>query len=65
MRRLDLRRINLPIPDRGVIGDRGYDEIVATIDAARSRGGVYVRKAHRRCPENDTQLEVIRRRAGR
>jgi ADP-ribosylglycohydrolase len=42
MRRLDLTRINLRIPDGGVIPDDGYDDIVATIDAARSRGGVYV-----------------------
>lgn len=42
MRRLDLRRINLPIPDRGVIDDAGYDRIVATIDEHRARGGVYV-----------------------
>ena len=42
LRRLDLRRINLPIPDRGVIDDQGYDRIVATIDEHRSRGGVYV-----------------------
>lgn len=42
MRRLDLRRINLPIPDRGVIDDVGYDQIVATIDEHRARGGVYV-----------------------
>lgn len=42
MRRLDLRRINLPIPDRGVIDDAGYDRIIATIDEHRSRGGVYV-----------------------
>jgi ADP-ribosylglycohydrolase len=100
-RRLDLRRINLPIPDRGVIDDQGYDQILATIDEHRARGGVYVhcwggvgrtgtvigcvlaaaghdhasirsrltelrtgtRKAHRRCPESRTQLEVIRRRA--
>lgn len=103
MRRLDLRRINLPIPDQGVIDNRGYDQIVATIDDHRARGGVYVhcwggvgrtgtvigcvlaaagrdhrsieqrltelrigtRKAHRRCPENDTQLDVLRGRAGR
>jgi ADP-ribosylglycohydrolase/predicted protein tyrosine phosphatase len=102
MRRLDLRRINLPIPDQGVIEDSGYDQIVAAIDEHRSRGGVYVhcwggvgrtgtvvgcvlaaagrdhasieqrltelragtRKAHRGCPENHRQLEVIRRRAG-
>ena len=42
MRRLDLRRVNLPIPDGGVAGDHVYDEILATIDEHRSRGGVYV-----------------------
>jgi ADP-ribosylglycohydrolase len=103
MRQLDLRRINLPIPDRGIIDDQRYDEILATIDEHRARGGVYVhcwggvgrtgtvigcilaaaghdyasigqrlaelrsgtRKAHRRCPENDTQLKVIRLRSSR
>lgn len=99
MRRIDLRRINLPIPDGGVAEGQRYDEIVATIDEHRARGGVYVHcwggvgrtgtvigcvlaaaghdhglieqrldelragtsKAHRRCPENDAQLDVIRR----
>ena len=102
-RRLDLRRVNLPIPDRGVADDQRYDAILAAIASNRSRGGVYVHcwggvgrtgtvigcvlaaagydhdsieqrmtdlragtsKAQRRCPENDAQLEVIRRRASR
>jgi len=42
MRGLDLRRVNLPIPDRGVADDARYDQIVATIDQHRDRGGVYV-----------------------
>ena len=102
MRGLYLRRINHPIPDRGIADDSVYEAILATIDEHRSRGGVYVhcwggvgrtgtvigcllaagghdhdsvvskltdlrsgtKKAHRRCPENGRQVDVIRRRAG-
>ncbi len=42
MRRLDLRRINVPIPDLDVVADHRYDEIIATIDRHRAHGGVYV-----------------------
>lgn len=42
MRRLDLRHINLPIPDLDVVDDHRYDEILATIDEHRGRGRVYV-----------------------
>jgi protein-tyrosine phosphatase len=41
-RNVDLRRINHPIPDQGVIDDHRYDDILATIHAHRSRGPVYV-----------------------
>jgi len=42
VRGLDLRRVHHPIPDRRTIDDHRYDEIVATIDEHRDRGGVYV-----------------------
>ncbi|HEX4902141.1 MAG TPA: ADP-ribosylglycohydrolase family protein [Acidimicrobiales bacterium] len=42
LRRLDLRRISHPIPDRGVVDDHVYDDIVRTIHEHRSRGAVYV-----------------------
>ena len=41
-RGLDLRRIEHPIPDLDVIDVDAYDIILATIDDARDRGGVYV-----------------------
>ncbi|HEU5083162.1 MAG TPA: ADP-ribosylglycohydrolase family protein [Acidimicrobiales bacterium] len=41
-RRLDLRHVNVPIPDLGVLEDHRYDDIVRTIDEHRARGGVYV-----------------------
>ncbi|HET9689532.1 MAG TPA: ADP-ribosylglycohydrolase family protein [Acidimicrobiales bacterium] len=41
-RALDLRRLQFPIPDVGVIDDDGYTPIVEAITAAAGRGGVYV-----------------------
>ncbi len=41
-RGLDIRRVSQPIPDMGVIDVDAYDAILATIDAARERGGVYI-----------------------
>jgi hypothetical protein len=41
-RDLDLRRLSFPIPDVSVIDDDGYTPITSAIEAARSRGGVYV-----------------------
>lgn len=41
-RGLDIRRIAHQIPDMGVIDVDAYDAILATIDDARERGGVYV-----------------------
>ena len=41
-RGLDLRRVEHPIPDMGVLDVDDYVAIIATIDDARSRGGVYV-----------------------
>jgi len=103
VRRLDLRHVAHPIPDRGVADDDVYDDILRAVDASRARGSVYVhcwggvgrtgtvigcllaasgcdddaidrriaelragtRKAHRACPENARQRDVVRRRAGR
>lgn len=42
VRRLDLRRINVPIPDAGVVDDHVYDDILGLIDEHRARGGVYI-----------------------
>jgi ADP-ribosyl-[dinitrogen reductase] hydrolase len=41
-RRLDLRRVNLPIPDVSVVDNAGYTPITRVIADARRRGGVYV-----------------------
>lgn len=41
-RNADLRRVAHPIPDLGVVDDGDYDAILASIAAARDRGGVYV-----------------------
>jgi len=41
-RGLDIRRVAHPIPDMSVIDVDGYDPILATIDDARDRGGVFV-----------------------
>ncbi len=41
-RNLDLRRINVGIPDLGVLPDGEYDGIVGLIGEHRARGGVYV-----------------------
>lgn len=41
-RALDLRYRRFPIPDFSVVDDEGYDEVVAIIADATSRGAVYV-----------------------
>lgn len=41
-RRLDLRRIEHPIPDLGTLDMSAYDGIIRSIRAATERGGVYV-----------------------
>ena len=42
VRRLDLRRLNFPIPDFGTADDDVYDAILAAVAEHRSRGAVYV-----------------------
>ena len=41
-RKLDLRHVSFPVPDLGVVDDRQYDTVIATIEHALERGGVYV-----------------------
>lgn len=41
-RKLDLRRIHLPIPDQHTVDDHGYDTILQAIDDGRERGVVYL-----------------------
>lgn len=41
-RRLDVRHVPFPIPDVGVVEDDRYDDVIAVIDEAQGRGGVYV-----------------------
>jgi ADP-ribosyl-[dinitrogen reductase] hydrolase len=41
-RRLDLRHVQAPIPDMGVLDDDGYDGVLAVIHEAQRRGAVYV-----------------------
>jgi len=42
MRGLDLVRVSHPIPDRSVVDDHRYDDILATIGEHHPRGAVYV-----------------------
>lgn len=41
-RGVDVQHCPMPIPDLGVIGDDGYDTILALIDERRAAGAVYV-----------------------
>jgi ADP-ribosylglycohydrolase/protein-tyrosine phosphatase len=41
-RRLDLQRIQHPIPDMGTLAAPAYDEILASIRAGAANGGVYI-----------------------
>jgi ADP-ribosyl-[dinitrogen reductase] hydrolase len=41
-RRLDLRRVHMPIPDMGVVEDDSYAQILQAIADGRARGVVYV-----------------------
>jgi ADP-ribosyl-[dinitrogen reductase] hydrolase len=41
-RRLDLRHVNVPIPDLGVVHDDEYLRLVELIDGHRPRGGTYL-----------------------
>jgi ADP-ribosylglycohydrolase len=42
VRGLDVHRVELPIPDLGIVDDHRYDEAVRTIHEHRRHGGVYV-----------------------